>query len=442
MKIPASPPPLDRCVAELAKHGNWTNLSSTDRKGRYLHWDELRHRAPPGALSLEAWWGTFKLARAGARRLPLTDTLGRPFIYNLPDEPALRGIHEIDSRTHGAVSMDGQLRSSGARDRYIVMSLMEEAITSSQLEGAATTLKVAQQMLRTKRKPRNTHERMIANNYRAMEWVREHVDEPITPELVLELHHHLTVGTLERNDESGRLRRPDEKIFVKSDSGEILHDPPPSETLPERLEAMCAFANDPGTQGAFVPPIVRAILVHFWLAYDHPFVDGNGRTARALFYWSALRSGYWLLEFITISRVIKRAPAKYGRAFLHTETDDNDATYFIIHQLEVIQRAIDDLRRYIERSLDEQRTFDGLLRATNRFNHRQVALLRHALAHSGREYTIREHQSYHAVVYQTARTDLLGLEAEGLLTSLKRGKTLHFLPAEDLEAVLRRRVDS
>jgi Fic family protein len=269
-----------------------------------------------------------------------------------------------------------------------------------------------------------------------MEWVREHVDEPMTPALVLELHRHLTLGTLDSDDEAGRLRRPNEPIFIKSDSGDILHDPPSGESLEGRLEAMCQFANDPGTEGAFIPPIGRALLVHFWLAYDHPFIDGNGRTARALFYWSALRAGYWLLEFITISKVIKDAPAKYGRAFLHTETDDNDTTYFIVHQLDVITRAIDNLKSYIQRSLERQRTFDGLLRATSRFNHRQAAILRHALGHRGAEYTIAEHQSYHGVVYQTARTDLLGLENEGLLKSFKRGKTLHFSAIEGLESAL------
>lgn len=444
MKVPASPPPLDDCLADLAEvitRGVFNKLSATDTKGRYLHWDELRHRRPPEELSPNAWWATFKLARTSSRRLPLTDEDGNPFTFNLPD-PVLRRLHEIDSSTHGAIGMEGQLRSGVARDRYIVTSLMEEAITSSQLEGAATTRKVAKQMLRSKRQPRNTHERMIVNNYRAMEWVRDHVDEPLTPALVLELHRHLTIGTMDHDDEAGRLRRADEPIFVKSDSGEILHEPPSADCLEARLQAMCSFANDPGAEGGFIPPIVRAILVHFWLAYDHPFVDGNGRTARALFYWSALRAGYWLLEFITISSVIKRAPAKYGRAFLHTETDDNDTTYFLIHQLEVITQAIENLRAYIQRSLDEKSTFDGLLRTTSRFNHRQADLLRHALGHPRSDYTIAEHQSFHGVAYQTARTDLLGLESDGLLRSFKRGKTLHFVAVEGLEGALRDRIET
>jgi hypothetical protein len=50
----------------------------------------------------------------------------------------------------------------------------------------------------------------------------------------------------------------------------------------------------PGMQvpAVFIHPVMRAITLHFWLAYDHPFCDGNGRTARALFYWSMLKQGY------------------------------------------------------------------------------------------------------------------------------------------------------
>lgn len=43
------------------------------------------------------------------------------------------------------------------------------------------------------------------------------------------------------------------------------------------------------------------------IAYMHPFVDGNGRTARALFYWYMLKSGYWLTEYLSISRVIAKS---------------------------------------------------------------------------------------------------------------------------------------
>ena len=157
---------------------------------------------------------------------------------------------------------------------------------------------------------------------------------------------------------------------------------------------MCEFANG-AIPHFFIHPVIRSILLHFWIGYDHPFVDGNGRTARVLFYWSMLRHKYWLFEFISISDILRRAPARYYRAFLYSENDDNDATYFIVHQAEVIRRAIENLHAYIDRKTGELRDSEKLLRGWEHLNHRQVALLAHALRHPGTFYSVEGHMRSH-----------------------------------------------
>jgi Fic family protein len=243
--------------------------------------------------------------------------------------------------------------------------------------------------------------------------------------------------TLEDRTAAGRFRRADEKRVVGDDFGEIYHEPPPAGELDERLEAMCEFANAK-TPGFFVHPVLRSIILHFWLAYDHPFVDGNGRTARALFYWSMLGHGYWLFEFISISSILRKAPIQYGRSFLYTETDDNDLTYFIVAQTKVIRRAIDELHAYIDGKTAEVREMESHVRALDLFNHRQVELIRHALKHPHQQYTIAGHQKSHNVVYQTARTDLLDLRKRGVFDWKKRGRQMVFVAPGDLAQRLRK----
>jgi Fic family protein len=168
----------------------------------------------------------------------------------------------------------------------VINSLIEEAITSSQLEGASTAHDVAKDMLRAGRQPRTRDERMILNNYRAMQQVGEIRHEHLTPALIRDLHRTVTAGTLEDPSSEGRVQLPGENRVVVQDpyDGTIVHVPPPAEQLPDRLQRLCDFANAAvGAETAYVPPVVRAIAVHFMLAYDHPFVDGNGRTARILF---------------------------------------------------------------------------------------------------------------------------------------------------------------
>jgi Fic family protein len=400
--------------------------------GRYLHWDDLIRRPRPEGLPYEEWWLGLKLHRQAARKaVPLADVSGTPFSFVLPD-PIPEHLHYIDQSAGGRIEMPEQITNEHTRDRYYVSSLIEEAITSSQLEGAATTRLVAKEMLRSGRPPRDKSEQMILNNYLTMRRIGELKEQPLSPETVLELHRIVTEKTLDDPGACGRLRRPDEVVVVDDFYGEVFHQPPPADQLDSRLAAMCDFANEK-TPAGFVHPAVRAIVLHFWLAYDHPFVDGNGRTARALFYWAMLHYGFWLFEFVSISQVIRKAPVQYYRAFLHTETDDNDLTYFLIYHLEVIRRAVDELHAYIRRKTKQLQAVEAKLRGMTFLNHRQHALISHALRHARQVYTVQSHQRNHAVVYQTARTDLLDLAERGLLQKRKRGRTWHFLPAEDLE---------
>jgi Fic family protein len=281
---------------------------------------------------------------------------------------------------------------------------------------------------------------MILNNYQAMQFMRE-IGDVLTPGTILELHRILTHGTLDDPSAAGRLQTPDEQrvgVFDR-DTDRLLHRPPPAEQLPDRLEALCEFANEPDDSERFIHPVVRAILLHFWLAYDHPFEDGNGRTARALFYWYMRARGYWLVEYLSISRILADAPARYGRAFLYTETDDRDTTYFIVHQLGVIQRAVADLHAYLDRKVREVRHVERLMRAgSEAFNHRQLALLGHAIRTPGHGYTFHSHSTSHGVTHETARNDLLPLAEAGLLERRRVGRRYVFNAHAQLAQRLKR----
>ena len=408
-------------------------------RDRYLHWDKLRRMSPPDGLSSDEWWLRTKIARISAMRfLPLSDPNRRSFTYGLPDL-VLEPLHYIDQRCSGEAAMDEVVTSEGeAGQRFLVNSLMEEAIRSSQLEGATTSRRVAKDMLRSGREPRDRSELMILNNYRALRYMREEMGETLTPELVLELHRLLTEGTLDDPSAAGRLQRPDEErvaVFDRDD-GEPIHRPPPAEQLPERMRQMCDFANEKSGE-QFVHPVVRAILLHFWLAYDHPFEDGNGRTARILFFWLMRTRGYWLVEYLPISKLLRKAPAQYARAFVETETDDGDTTYFLIHQLGAIEQAIDDLHSYLRRKIAEVRGVEALLQSDGELNGRQLALLTDAVRRPDASYSFGSHAASHRVSHETARTDLRQLTERGLLTRRRKGHRYIFEPAPDLPTRLK-----
>jgi len=435
------PPDLAALMTKVAPERLMESLVRGAREDQrdYIHWDKLRHLEPPADLTHEEWWVGIKLGRAAQLRpLPLTDPQGAHFFYGTPD-PANRLLHFVDQRCSGEIAMPEVVTADDqARQHYLVNSLMEEAIRSSQLEGATTSRQVAKDLLRTGRAPADRSERMILNNYRALQFMRE-LGASLTPDMVLELHRILTAGTLDDPAAAGRLQTPeDERIAVLDrQDGHVVHAPPPAEQLPARLVALCEFANESEDSEQFIHPVVRGILLHFWLGYDHPFEDGNGRTARALFYWYMRTRRYWLVEYLSISRILADAPAQYSKAFLLTETDGGDTTYFLLYQLNVIKRAVAELHGYLDRKIAEARDVERLLKAdATLFNHRQLALLGHALRTPGQRYTFQAHASSHDVTHETARSDILPLVDRGLLTRSRAGRRYVFTAPPDLAARL------
>ena len=443
MRIPERAPSLTESIAAMTASGSAERLTSlmpfiaaTTHAGRYLHWADMRHRVPPSGLSRHEWWLATLLGRESQfQALPLAAKDGRPFRFALPG-PVMIDLHHIDRDAAGRIQAADGTPSASDPQRYLLSSFFEEAITSSQLEGASTTRREAAAMLRSGRKPRDKSEKMIFNNYRAMESVRALKGESLTPARVLDLHRMLTEGTLDDPADAGRLRQSDDVHVVDGRDNSIIHEPPPCSELPRRLAELCDFANAGENASPFVHPVVRAILLHFMIGYDHPFVDGNGRVARALFYWAMARGGYWMMEYASISHILRKAPARYMRAYLYSETDNNDTTYFLLHQLATIRRAIAALHEYLDQKTRERRETEQLMASSpnlrTRFNHRQVTLLNHALRTTGEPYRIDVHRNSQRVSYQTARNDLLSLEEMGLLERDKQGNAYVFFAPGDL----------
>lgn len=449
MKIPQTPPSLESYlskveVADIAATIRKITLSTNgpcDDKGRYLPWEKVKYLTPPAGYDAVMHWLAMRNSRAQiSKPLPFVDKHGQPFMYCLPDV-VVRDLLWLEKRCSGSLVADSPLAADEqAKKTYLIGSLVEEAINSSQLEGASTTRRQAKELLKTGRSPQDHSEQMILNNHVAMQFIREHKDEDFTPALIFKLHQLLTNQTLdaEDTDKSGGFRAASDDICVFSRDEQLLHVPPKASELPERLQRICDFANQPvfSDGNSFVPAIVKAIVVHFMLGYDHPFVDGNGRTARALFYWLVAKEGYWLLEYVSISAVIKQAPNQYMQAYLYSETDGNDLTYFIIHQLEVIKKAVDNLYEYLARKSQQLKNTAIKLEQSKlkaQLNHRQLSLLQHALDNPGAEYSFKSHQNSHGIAYQTARTDLLQLAEElKLLRKVKVGKADIFIAPADL----------
>lgn len=448
MKTPVPPPyRLDelreRVIASLANADDERHLLVLRALAgglddpEYRPWEYYFRAEPvPDGLMREEWWYAVRTARAStARPTPFIMTDGTRLTFNLPDR-FLRLNEEITAQARGQVELPAEVATQGVRDRYLINSLYEEAITSSQMEGASTTRRDAKKMLREKKDPRTRSERMILNNFLALEFVRDHLGEELTPEFICGVHRIVTDETLDEAEDAGRLQRQGEeriRIYGSEGDEQLLHVPPPAEELPERLQRLCDFANGVGEYASqYVPPLVRALVVHFMMGYDHYFVDGNGRTARVIAQWVMLREGFFLMDFVPVSRLLHKAPAQYARSFLEVEQDEGDLTYFLIWHAEVMCRAIRELHEYLARKSKEMGQMKHLLRRTE-LNNRQIGVIEEALKDSAFTVTAAAHADRYRVTLQTAHVDLRGLEDGGYLMRVKRGRSFEWYPVPDLQ---------
>lgn len=441
MKIPEKPPKLDPIFTSENVNTIYSLIGDEEikrliRKANksYMCWDKFKHQEIPKKIAPEIAWLSLKIARQSqARPLPAKDKDNRVFNFWLPDQ-ALEDLHTIDNFAGGLISLDQPSINRSTQTHYLVHSLMEEAISSSILEGAATTEKKAKEMLVSGRKPVSHADKMIYNNYVTIKQLDSFKDEPLSVDLLNRIHQTITEGTLNNPGTSGRFRTTDdESIVIKDDQGNLLFEPPPAEEVVDRINELILFTNMENKQGEFIHPVVKAIILHFWLAYVHPFVDGNGRTARALFYWYMLKKNYWIMEYLSISQIILKSPTQYARAYLYSEMDDQDLTYFISYNLQVIRAGIEHLKKFLSERQERIKKYSEVFQKDQGFNLRQKVLLQHALQHHGHLYSIQNHKNLHQITYQTARTDLLGLAQKGFLNKIKDGKKFYFTLDKKLE---------
>ena len=381
----------------------------------YEYWDKAKYKKLPEGFTPQMLWANVK-----ASRLRSMIPVWNKYSINLCVTSQMQRLcHEFDIKFGSFWEVEGDTQSS-EKKYYLSSSLMEEAIYSSKMEGASTTRIVAKDMLRKKKSPQNKSQQMIVNNYNTIQYIVEHKDEPLTEELLLTIHRLMTEKTLDNPEDAGRFRTNDKVVVADMVEGDIIYTPPSFQEIPEFVESLCDFFNNDNPR-TFIHPIIRGIIVHFMLAFMHPFVDGNGRTARALFYWYMLKEGYKLTEYMSISRVIAKSKSNYEKAFRYVENDGNDMGYFVAYNLGALEISFQQLRDYIQRKQREKSAASSFMMAGN-INQRQALVLQRLKEEPETIFTVKDVQEQFSVSSMTARKDLSDLVKQGYMTEIALNK--------------------
>ena len=392
---------------------------------KYLYWDKVKYRAPQGVDPAILWLFVKLSRRANAK----TIQFGKYKFTFMLTERMMSLLHTFDMNMGGNIAAQSIIPEQDKK-MYLINSIMEEAIASSQMEGASTTRKVAKEMLRQQRKPKNKSQQMIMNNYLTISYLSGNKDMKFDTANIQEVHRKISADTLDDPADEGRYRTTNDIVVLNAMTGEIVHTPPSWEEIESLMSDLCKFANEDDPDN-FIHPIIKGIIIHFVMSYIHPFVDGNGRTARSLFYWYLLQKGYWLLEYLSISKIIYKGKSQYENAFLYAEADELDISYFIHYHLEAMNQAYQDLKKYLARKITERHDTYKLVGQQN-INERQAKIIQMFYRKPDTTVYAKEIAVRFGVSEITARADLRHLQSIGLLDELPMNKKAHiFKPVDD-----------
>lgn len=390
----------------------------------YYYWDKVKYNTPKG-IKKEDFWALVKYSRTANSKIYNFNTC----TFSLFETNKMQEyLHNFDMNFGGTISSPDML-SNKNKQYYLLSSIMEEAIASSQMEGAATTRNVAKEMLRKQAKPKDKSQQMILNNYNTIRYLSEHKNDELSPELLLTIHNQITEKTLDNPKDEGHFRTDNNIFVVNGITGDIAHEPPSYKQIKKVVLQLCKFINE---DKEFIHPIIKAIILHFMISYLHPFVDGNGRTARSLFYWYMLKKGYWLTEYLSISRIIYKSKGQYEKAFLYTEHDDFDLGYFVNYNLKVLNEAFYELQAYLNRKTQENSAL--LEYRMSGLNERQIQIITLCSKKTSSIFISKELATRFSVSIKTIRSDLEGLVKLGLLITVPLNKRLTgYSKAENFE---------
>ncbi|HUN02409.1 MAG TPA: Fic family protein [Niabella sp.] len=395
-------------LAKLQMNGNIQKIQD-----EYLYWDKIKYKAKD--CTPKELWSAIKLFRFLRRKELKFHSF--KFHYVITNY-IHKSLHQFDMNIGGTLGSNTGIAETD-KAKYIISAIMEEAISSSQMEGANTTRKKAKEMIQQQKKPKNKSEQMILNNFITMKHIVQQKNDDLSAESLLYIHKLITDNTLGDIEDEGKFRESDDVHIVNHANSEVVHTPPLHSELKKLIDDLCFFFNTDTEE--FIHPIIKGCIIHFMIGWIHPFTDGNGRTARAVFYWYMLKKGYWLTEYLSISRIIKNSKSQYEKAYLYSEIDENDLTYFITYHIRVMEKAFDALKEYINRKQKEVFQAAKFMKIPG-VNDRMAQILKIIHDDPNKILNAKEMESRFNVSNFTARTDLKSLVELGLLEIIQVNK--------------------
>ncbi len=333
------------------------------------------------------------------------------------------GNNIVFIENHAAVSQNAvKLLLKNRNNYYGVKTAEDEIVATSAIENIDFSRDSVRNILKGYA-PKNDQESRIFGIKKGLEFIAD-TSNKITEENLYWLYM-MTVGDFLEGDDrlnDGEFYRHDTVSIVGS---QIEHMGVHYKKIPEFMKALIEFINtDDG-----INDLVKAVIVHFYFAYVHPYFDGNGRTARLMHLWFLIQKGYQSALFIPFSGLIEKSRKAYYDAF--SAVEDNQIFSGVIDVTPFVLYFIENVYNKMNNSTDTLSAYDEAVKS-GELTKKEVALWQFVISCYGTEEfsTKQLEKDFGNAAYATIRSFVLKLEKLGLLTSVKYGTRTKYKVAE------------
>lgn len=207
-------------------------------------------------------------------------------------------------------------------------ALILEAHHTTHIEGTQLTIEQSKKLLEggSVQSANADDIKELLNYKKAFNLVSNYLDssDPMTEGLIREIHKRLVINVRGNSASPGEYRKI-QNYVVNSKTRETVYTPPLAYEIPKMMSDLVKWINLEES----INPILVAGISQFQLVHIHPFLDGNGRTARLLSTLCLYRKGYDFKQLFTISEYYDRNRSEYYTSIQSVRENDMDMTKWI-----------------------------------------------------------------------------------------------------------------
>jgi len=297
-------------------------------------------------------------------------------------------------------------------------ALILETHHSTHIEGTALSLEQAQGILEGKKLKGidRDDERELLNYKKAMDFISQYLgkDDPITEGIIRELHKVTVKGVRGEKADPGNYRKI-QNYVVNSRTREIIYTPPTPLEVPHLMREFADWLN----KGEDLSPVLIAGIAQFQFVHIHPFIDGNGRTARLLSTLILYKTGYDFKRLFTISKYYDKDRPAYYQAIQSVRNNDMDMTGWLEYFVTGLRSQMAEIQQKGEQLIKQDAALQKIKKAG--LNARQGKAIKYLLRNG--TISVNEYQSVASCIRRTAQRDLENFIEKDIVKAVAKSPT-------------------